>query len=111
MSIKRSILVVGATGKQGTAFISSVRQSQSSNHLHIVALTRSPSAPTAKALVSDQVQVVQGDLDNPDSIRQVFQGANEHGGIWGVFLVLAFPGLGADASGEEKQGIVCDPYR
>lgn len=25
-------------------------------------------------------------------------------GIWGVFAVLAFPGLGASADGEERQG-------
>lgn len=28
------------------------------------------------------------------------------GGFWGVFVVLQFPGLGVDASGEERQGKV-----
>lgn len=116
----RTILVVGATGKQGRAFIDSALSS--STDVHILALTRNTASPSAKPLVSasrdsDRIKVVQADLDKPDTVRKVFEDAkgakseNEEGvnGIWGVFVVLAFPGLGADASGEEKQGKVRQP--
>jgi hypothetical protein len=52
------------------------------------------------------VTVVQGDLDSPESIRRIFEDQKDKGGIWGVFSVLAFPGLGANADGEERQGKV-----
>lgn len=116
----RTILVVGATGKQGRAFIDSALSS--STDVHILALTRNTASPSAKPLVSasketERIKVVQADLDKPDTVRKVFEDAkrakseNEEGvnGIWGVFVVLAFPGLGADASGEEKQGKVRQP--
>ena len=114
----RTVLVVGATGKQGRAFIDAALSSQSTD-VHILALTRNTASPSAKPLVdaakeSDRIKVVQADLDKPESIRKVFEDAKaakserEEGvnGIYGVFVVLAFPGLGADASGEEKQGKV-----
>jgi len=107
----RTILVAGATGKQGRAFIEAVLQSQeeSAQGIRIVALTRNPNARTAKELAtSNRVQVVQADLDQPESVRKAFQDASQiEGGLWGVFVVLAFPGLGADATGEERQGKLC----
>lgn len=50
--------------------------------------------------------LVEGDLDIPSSISAIFDSAktNGSGGIWGVFAVLAYPGLGANADGEERQG-------
>lgn len=38
---------------------------------------------------------------------RIFEQVKGEGGFWGVFVVLQFPGLGVDASGEEKQGKVC----
>jgi hypothetical protein len=44
---------------------------------------------------------------NSTRMRKIFEDAKrEHGGVWRVFYVLAFPGLGANADGEEKQGKV-----
>lgn len=107
MSTPRTILVVGATGKQGSAFIRSVIAAD--NNFRILALTRNASSPSANALasLSERVQVVQANLDIPDSVRKVFQDAAQGDGkIWGVLSVLPYPGLGVDATGEEKQGIV-----
>ncbi|CAL1699637.1 unnamed protein product [Somion occarium] len=99
----RKILVTGATGKQGRALISSLRDSD----FRILALTRNPSSPSALPLKSHpHVELVQGDLDKPETIRKIFEDAGGKGSIWGVFVVLAFPGLGANADGEEKQGIM-----
>lgn len=75
---------------------------------HILALTREASSPSGKSLASHgHVTVVEGDLDSISSIRKIFEDAKSQGGIWGVFCVLAFPGLGANADGEEAQGKVC----
>ncbi|KAI5117406.1 hypothetical protein M0805_004628 [Coniferiporia weirii] len=101
----RTVLVVGATGKQGRAFVSAVLSTGSAADLHILALTRSLKSAASHHLSSaDRVDLVEGDLDEPDSVREVFEKQKAQGGVWAVFMVLAFPGLGADASGEEKQG-------
>ncbi|KAK0100781.1 hypothetical protein ONS95_007230 [Cadophora gregata] len=117
----RNIIVAGATGKQGQALIRALlhpspeANTASSEHTyHIYALTRNISSPAAKGLVEREqnVTVIEGDLDVPDSIRKVFQkakqddvdGQGQGQGIWGVFAVLAFPGLGTEADGEERQG-------
>ena len=104
----RTIIVAGATGKQGRAFIESAIQT--TKDIHIVALTRNSytqSAQDLKSLSSDRVRLAQTDLNDVDSVRKVFEGVSAEGGkIWGVFIVLAFPGLGADGASEEKQGTV-----
>ncbi|KAF5372727.1 hypothetical protein D9757_011639 [Collybiopsis confluens] len=113
------VLVTGATGRQGRALIhallnpssltGSAPTSQSSSdsdpEFHILALTRKASSPSAKSLGSQpNVTIVEGNLDSLASIRLIFENAKSKGGIWGVFCVLAFPGLGANADGEEVQG-------
>lgn len=109
----RLILVAGATGKQGKALIDALHpQSISSNTseqpFHVLALTRQPRSPAAEQLaLAEHVTVVEGNLDDTSSIRKVFEDAKTRGGVWGVFCVLMFPGLGANADGEEKQGKVC----
>ncbi|KAI0077334.1 NAD(P)-binding protein [Panus rudis PR-1116 ss-1] len=130
-NLERTILVTGATGKQGRALIRALRPSSPSSttnnntdntdnidtnnptttttptsDFRILALTRNPSSPTAQHLKSTEphVQLVKGDLDDPDSVRKVFEDAGGKHSVWGVFMVLAFPGLGASAEGEEKQG-------
>lgn len=113
----RNILVVGATGLQGRAFIEAslldaASEDSKAGQMRILAMTRSAGSAAARTLAStyasqsERMTLVEADLDKPDSVRKVFQDAQGHGGLWGVFLVLAFPGLGADATGEEKQGKV-----
>ncbi|KAF4625084.1 hypothetical protein G7Y89_g13085 [Cudoniella acicularis] len=107
---KRNILVTGATGKQGRALIRALLHSSSSaeQNYHIYALTRTASSPSAKSLREtereENLTLVEGNLDDEASIRKIFKDAEERGGIWGVFAVLAFPGLGVEADGEERQG-------
>jgi uncharacterized protein YbjT (DUF2867 family) len=113
-SNKQIILVAGATGQQGGALIRSLLSPDVANQAidyHILALTRNSSSPSAKELsatYSQQVTVVQGDLDDPVSIRKIFENAKAAGrvGIWGVYSVIAYPGLGASTEGEERQGKV-----
>lgn len=110
------ILVTGATGKQGRALISALRpttisttedNAAQSNSFRILALTRKKTSPAAKQLsLETHVDVVEGNLDDAPSIRKIFEDTKVNGGVWGVFCILAFPGLGANADGEERQGKV-----
>lgn len=106
----RNILVAGATGRQGQALIHALFSPRAPEEgLHIYALTRKASSPAAARLAEKypaKLTLVEGNLEEKDSIVNVFEGARTGGGIWGVFCVLAFPGMGADASGEELQGKV-----
>ncbi len=109
----RTILVTGATGRQGQAFIRSLTKSSEANLddsqvYHVLALTRSatnrvPNPNGGKTNVT--VELVQGNLDKPETVQPIFESHN----IFAVFCVLAFPGLGTDGDGEEKQGKVSTP--
>lgn len=111
---EKIILVAGATGQQGRALIHSLLSPDIANQAigyHILALTRNPSSSAAKELsvtYSERVTVIQGDLDDPVSIRTIFESAKAEGGvgIWGVYSVLVYPGLGASTAPEERQGKV-----
>ncbi|KAK1147186.1 hypothetical protein N8T08_001925 [Aspergillus melleus] len=106
----KNILVTGATGQQGASLIAALRQSQDTNtaaEYHVLALTRSKSSPSADRFSRERhVTVVEGDLNDRASVIRVFEGAKngQGSGIWGVFMVLAFPGLGKNADAEEAQG-------
>ncbi|EGO00085.1 hypothetical protein SERLA73DRAFT_88941 [Serpula lacrymans var. lacrymans S7.3] len=106
--MRRKILVAGATGKQGHSLIRALLNpttADSENQYHIYALTRKASSPSAQHIAAEnEVTVVEGDLDIPETITKIFEQAKPDGGIWGVYSVLAFPGLGASADGEERQG-------
>ncbi|KAF9263788.1 NAD(P)-binding protein [Marasmius fiardii PR-910] len=110
MDNSKLVLVTGATGKQGRATISALQSS--SKDFHVIALTRNASTPAARSLATgfERVTVVEGDLNSHESIRGVFEswkGKGKDGkGIWGVFAVIAYPGLGVDSAGEELQGKV-----
>ena len=108
----KTVLVIGATGQQGRAVVSTLF---SRTNFRILGLTRNPSAESSKALLSlrrtiepteASLELVQGDLDEPNTIRQIFETESGKGAITAVFVVLAFPGLGANADKEEMQGIV-----
>lgn len=105
----RKILVVGATGKQGSSFLRAALAPDANSDFHFVALTRdtqSRAAQQVKAL-GERVSVVAANLDKPETLRKVFEEEKERGGFYGMFVVLAFPGLGEDGAGEERQGKLC----
>ncbi|KAM7194448.1 hypothetical protein V8F20_007974 [Naviculisporaceae sp. PSN 640] len=128
-TIRRKLLLIGATGKQGRALIKALVSPHSASTPHsvtplptavqqdpiitwdILAVTRNPSSPRAKSLFQllpefqdkarrHTLTLVQGDLDNPSSIRAIFDEstASDSAPIWGIFLVLQYPGL------NKKQG-------
>lgn len=118
MEDERTVLVVGATGKQGRSTVKFLlgpdRPASPGIKFKVLALTRDTSSESARQLLErnkqhvDNFTLVQGDLDKPDSIRNIFQDAasSDNCGIWGVFVALAYPGLGESAKGEIQQAKV-----
>jgi hypothetical protein len=107
----KTILVVGASGKQGTSFISAINsiQSQAESYsggggqaFHLLALTRNEKSIATGN--DSNVTVVKGDLDSPTTIKHIFEDAKAKGiPIWGVFCVLAFGGLAGNYENEVRQ--------
>ncbi len=74
---ERTILITGATGKQGGA----VACALAGKGFKIRALTRKPEGDAAKALAKTGAEIVKGDLDDAASVAKALEGA------WGVFAV------------------------
>ncbi|KAJ5527627.1 hypothetical protein N7513_011786 [Penicillium frequentans] len=72
-SAKKIIAVVGATGTQGSSV---ARTFLTLPNWHVRCLTRSPSSEKAQALASQGAELIQADLDDPESLRQAFAGAH-----------------------------------
>jgi uncharacterized protein YbjT (DUF2867 family) len=89
----KTILVTGVTGQQGGAV---TRQLLKQPAFTVRALTRDSAKPAARALAQSGAEVIQGDLDDPASVRRAVEG------IYGVFSVQNFMEAGYD--GEIRQG-------
>jgi uncharacterized protein YbjT (DUF2867 family) len=87
------ILVTGATGNQGGA----VARELLKCGFRVCALTRDLQKPKAKVLAELGAEIVQGDLDDRDSIDRALTG------VYGVFSVQNFWETGAER--EIQQGI------
>lgn len=88
----KTILVFGATGRMGGA---------TARHLcrsgwHVRGVTRNPESESAKALTTQGIDLVQGDMENPDSLRLLFKD------VYGIFLVVNGFEVGFEA--EVRQG-------
>lgn len=81
-----TILVTGATGKQGGALIKNLIKKNAP--FQILAVTRNTQSASAQKLLKDSknVTLVQGDLDSPS---EIFKNAQQQTSqpIWGVFSV------------------------
>ncbi|POY73384.1 hypothetical protein BMF94_3721 [Rhodotorula taiwanensis] len=88
------ILVIGATGQQGSAVLRSLQSV--SNCPPLRALTRSVDSPKAQALQKQGVEVVKGTLEDVESLKRALEGASA------AFLVTVMPGKGGLE--EDQQG-------
>ncbi|KAJ5771180.1 uncharacterized protein N7511_003231 [Penicillium nucicola] len=95
-----TILVTGATGKQGGSLIKNLLSKNAP--FQILAVTRNIQSPAAQKLLqqSPKIRLVQGDLDRPAEIFEQARGLTKEP-IWGVFSVQLAIGNG---SSEEPQG-------
>ncbi len=92
MNQSQKFLITGGTGNQGGAVINCLLK----DGKQVRALCRNPQSPKAKALLSQGVEVVQGDLNHPDSYVEHLEE------VQGVFSVQAF---NKNISQEITQGI------
>ena len=88
----KTVLVTGATGRQGGAVIRHMLP----KGWKLRALTRNAEGYEAQALARHGVEVVQGDLEDPDSIARAASGA------YGIYSVQDFWAVGAKS--EVQQG-------
>jgi uncharacterized protein YbjT (DUF2867 family) len=92
MADPRTILITGATGKQGGAVAAELAGAGFS----VRAMTRNPDSAAARALAARGVAVVRGDLDDEASIGSALEG------VWGAFAVQNTWEAGVEK--EEAQG-------
>lgn len=92
MANEKTVLITGATGKQGGAVARELR----ARGWSLRALTRKPDSDAARALAKDGVALVQGDLDDEGSLKKALTGA------WGVWAVQNTWEAGVER--EEEQG-------
>src|SRR5207248_10183271 len=93
-SNNRTILVTGATGRQGGAVLRRLRE----RGFSVRALTRNPDSEAARRLVGHGTEVVRGDLNDPTSLARAADGVD------GVYSVQTYdPQQGPEA--EMRQGI------
>ncbi len=88
----RTIVVTGATGKQGGAAFRHLKQ----RGFALRALVRNPERPEVRALEGSRVEVLRGDFDDLESMERALDGAD------GAYSVQAWQG-GAET--EIRQGI------
>ena len=92
MNIDRTVLVAGATGRQGGAVIRHMLPKR----WRLRALTRNPSGYAAKELERQGVELVQADLEDPASLDRACRG------FYGIYSVQDFWAVGAKR--EVQQG-------
>jgi uncharacterized protein YbjT (DUF2867 family) len=93
MPKKLTVLVTGATGKQGGHLVSELLARDYS----IRALTRKPESPAARALAQRGVTIVQGDFDDRGTLENAARGVDTVFGMSTPF--------GTDAATEAREGI------
>jgi uncharacterized protein YbjT (DUF2867 family) len=90
---ERTVLITGATGKQGGA----TARALAGKGFKLFAMTRKPESDAAKAVAAATgAEIIEGDLNDAPSIRNALKG------IWGVFAVQNT--WEAGVQGEEEQG-------
>lgn len=92
MTDSRTILISGATGKQGGA----LARELTGTGFKLRALTRKPDSDAAKALAAAGAEIIRGDLNDAASLETALAG------VWGAFGVQNT--WEAGVAGEEEQG-------
>lgn len=93
--MKRSIVVVGATGLQGRAVTARLLAAG----WDVRAMTRNPDGLAAKALAEAGARVVRGDMEDVTSLIAAAEGAH---GMFSVQPTVGSPGTAADFSAEDE---------
>jgi uncharacterized protein YbjT (DUF2867 family) len=83
MAEEKVIAVIGATGAQGGGLARAILDDPD-GAFRVRAVTRRPDSDAARALADRGAEVVQADLDDPDTLARAFQGA------YGAYCVTNF---------------------
>jgi hypothetical protein len=89
MADQKLIVVLGATGNQGSSVVNTFLKDAA---WRVRGLTRNPSSAKAKALSARGVEVVQADMDDISSLSAAFRDANAIfvvSDFWGIYGALA----------------------
>lgn len=97
-SERKTIVVCGATGKQGGAVLNSLLESQ---QWRVIALTRNPESKVALAIKKRGVEIQKADLQDKASLMKAFENAY---GVYGVTTPLSPKGK-MDIQMEREQGL------
>jgi uncharacterized protein YbjT (DUF2867 family) len=89
----KTLLVTGATGRQGGAVVRHVLQ----RGFAVRAITRRPESPAAQALISAGVEIVAGDMEDAASLKPALHG------VHAVFCVQNYWEKGIGYAGEIRQ--------
>ena len=89
----KSILVTGATGRQGSAVVRYALR----RGFTVRAITRDPDKPSAQALKSQGVEVFRGDMEDASTMALALKG------VYGVFCVQNYWEKGVGYAGELRQ--------
>ena len=93
MANERTVLITGATGKQGGA----TARSLAGKGFKLLAMTRKPKGDAATSVASETgAELIEGDLNDATSLRSAMKG------VWGVFAVQNTWEAGVQL--EEEQG-------
>jgi len=88
----KTVLVTGATGTVSTALLGALKGKPG---LRLRALVRDPAGAKAQALQKDGVEVVAGDLEEPDTLAEAFAGVDI---LWLLTPASALePSMGSNA--------------
>jgi len=90
--VKKTILVIGATGNQGSSVIRALTKFP---EFAVRGLVRQPSSETAKRLSQSGVELVQGDLDDRKSLENAMKS------VYGVF---SYQNMNDGTQKEEDRG-------
>jgi uncharacterized protein YbjT (DUF2867 family) len=103
---KKTILVTGATGRQGSGVITALLSSPQCESYIILAVTRSPASAAAQKLatLSSSIHLVQGDLNDIPALFSSALSLSPTHKIWGVFSVQVSMGPGVTEASEIRQG-------
>jgi NmrA-like family len=111
---KRTIVVIGCTGRQGGGFIRALEEREKRSEWKIIGVTRDITSPEAKALATRGVILETGDTNDRASLDRIL---STHSPVYAFFAVTNPFGFGpsrrwsgtgrafGDTNAEEKQGI------
>jgi hypothetical protein len=76
-TMSKILTVFGATGNQGGSVVNAVlNHPKLSSEYKIRGVTRDTSKPAAQALAQKGVEVVQGDINDKDSLKRIIEGSS-----------------------------------